>query len=53
MSNDVYAAMMARGFSGEIRAYSTYRMTTRDWLALVAALAIAVGAVLAGRLLPS
>ncbi len=29
MSNDVYAAMLARGFSGEMRTYSAYRMTTR------------------------
>ena len=34
MSNDVYAAMLARGFSGEMRTYSTYRMRARDWLAL-------------------
>jgi cobalt/nickel transport system permease protein len=53
MSNDVYAAMLARGFSGEIRAYSTYRMTGGDWLALVVALVIAVLAVLGGRILPA
>ena len=27
MSNDVYAAMLARGFTGEMRSYTTYRMT--------------------------
>ena len=32
MSNDVYAAMLARGFTGEMRTYTTYRMTRRDWL---------------------
>ncbi len=53
MSNDVYAAMMARGFTGEIRAYSSYRMTARDWLALAGAILIAVLAVLAGRLVPA
>ena len=25
MSNDVYAAMLARGFTGEMRAYRAYR----------------------------
>ena len=28
MSNDVYAAMLARGFTGRIRSYNSYRMTT-------------------------
>jgi cobalt/nickel transport system permease protein len=45
MSNDVYAAMLARGFGGRIRSYSTYRMRSADWLALCAALVIAVAAV--------
>ena len=36
MSNDVYAAMLARGFTGQVRSYSAYRMTDgADWLALV------------------
>ncbi len=41
MSNDVYAAMLARGFTGEMRAYSPYRMHGRDWLALSATIAAA------------
>ncbi len=49
MSNDVYAAMVARGFTGEVRVYSTYRMRLADWFALASALAVAVIAVLAGR----
>jgi len=49
MSNDVYAAMAARGFTGEIRSYSAYRMTTTDWIALVASIGIAVATVIAGR----
>ncbi len=49
MSNDVYAAMAARGFSGEVRSYSAYRMTARDWAALVAALCVAVAVFLLGR----
>jgi cobalt/nickel transport system permease protein len=52
MSNDVYAAMLARGFTGELRAYSTYRMTAQDWLALAAASALAILAIVAGRWVP-
>jgi cobalt/nickel transport system permease protein len=40
MSNDVYAAMLARGFSGEMRSYTTFAMTTRDWLLLGGTLVI-------------
>ena len=40
MSNDVYAAMLARGFTGEMRTYSAYRMTRRDWLLLAGAIAL-------------
>jgi cobalt/nickel transport system permease protein len=42
MSNDVYAAMLARGFSGEMRSYSTFRMTARDWLLLAASPAVVI-----------
>jgi cobalt/nickel transport system permease protein len=48
MSNDVYAAMVARGFSGEMRTLSELRMRTPDWSALGAAVAVAVVAVVAG-----
>jgi energy-coupling factor transporter transmembrane protein EcfT len=37
ISNDVYAAMMARGFTGAMRSYRSYRMTANDWLALLIA----------------
>jgi cobalt/nickel transport system permease protein len=50
MSNDVYAAMLARGFTGEARTYSTYRMHSADWLGLASVAAVAVVAVLAGRI---
>ena len=50
MSSDVYAAMLARGFTGEMRAYSTFRMTARDWVMLGASLAIAIGLLVADRL---
>jgi cobalt/nickel transport system permease protein len=51
MSNDVYAAMLARGFTGEIRTYSTYRMQASDWLALAATLVVAAVTLPMGRLL--
>jgi cobalt/nickel transport system permease protein len=51
MSNDVYAAMSARGFTGHVRTYSAYRMTATDWTALALSIAIAVAAVVAGRYL--
>jgi cobalt/nickel transport system permease protein len=49
MSNDVYAAMLARGFTGQVRSYTQYRMTTPDWLAVLLALAVAALAVVAER----
>jgi cobalt/nickel transport system permease protein len=52
MSNDVYAAMLARGFTGEARSYTTYRMRFADWAGLALVAAVAVLAVLAGRVLP-
>jgi cobalt/nickel transport system permease protein len=52
MSNDVYAAMAARGFSGSIRSFDAYRMRRADWLALAGAIGAAAGAVVAGRSLP-
>jgi cobalt/nickel transport system permease protein len=52
MSNDVYAAMLARGFGGQIRSYRRARMGGRDWAALAAAIAVGTAATLAGRLGP-
>jgi cobalt/nickel transport system permease protein len=52
MSNDVYAAMLARGFTGEVRVYSTYRMRATDWLSLGGVAAVSVAVVLATRVLP-
>src|SRR5262249_33793478 len=51
MSNEVYAAMAARGFTGEIRTYQTYRMQSADWIALLLAVALAVVIVAAGTYL--
>jgi cobalt/nickel transport system permease protein len=52
MSNDVYAAMLARGFSGEMRALTFYRMASADWAALGGAMVLATTAVLFGHFLP-
>jgi cobalt ECF transporter T component CbiQ/cobalamin biosynthesis protein CbiM len=52
MSNDVYAAMVARGFSGSIRTFADYRMTRSDWTALAGTVAISAAAVVAQRGLP-
>jgi cobalt/nickel transport system permease protein len=49
MSNDVYAAMAARGFSGSIRSLQTFRMRVVDWAALGGAIGVALIAVIAGR----
>jgi cobalt/nickel transport system permease protein len=52
MSNDVYAAMLARGFAGEVRTYATFRLRRAD-VALLAAVAVAAAASLvAGRYVP-
>ena len=51
-SNDVYAAMVARGFSGSIRTFADYRMTRDDWAALAGTVAISAAAVVAQRGLP-
>lgn len=52
MSNDVYAAMVARGFSGSIRTFADYRMTRSDWTALAGTVAISAAAVVAQKGLP-
>lgn len=42
MSNDVYAAMMARGFKGSIHTHQNYQMRTDDWMALSLATGLAL-----------
>ncbi|MEP6776390.1 MAG: energy-coupling factor transporter transmembrane component T, partial [Chloroflexota bacterium] len=49
MSNDVYAAMLARGFTGQVRSYSAYRMTMKDRLALGIAVVASAATLLIGR----
>jgi cobalt/nickel transport system permease protein len=49
MSGDVYSAMLARGFGGEVRTYSTYRAGWLDWAMLTSTLVVAVAAVAVGN----
>jgi cobalt/nickel transport system permease protein len=51
MSNDVYAAMLARGFCGQVRSYSSYKMRSRDWTAMLVAILIAALALWIGWLI--
>jgi energy-coupling factor transporter transmembrane protein EcfT len=51
MSNDVYAAMLARGFTGEIRTYSRFRMRLADWVSIAGACVMAAATLPVGRLL--
>jgi cobalt/nickel transport system permease protein len=48
MSEDVYQAMLARGFQGEMRTIDDYRMRPADWLLLVTCLLMAAAAVYVG-----
>jgi cobalt/nickel transport system permease protein len=49
LSNEVFLAMQARGFRGEVYVLDDFVMARADWLALVAAAALAAAAVWAGR----
>jgi cobalt/nickel transport system permease protein len=49
MSNDVYAAMLARGFDGEVRSFNMYKLAVADVLALAVVASVAVVAVFVGR----
>ena len=48
MSEDVYQAMLARGFQGEMRTIEDYRMRPADWSLLVTSLLMAAVAVYVG-----
>lgn len=41
LSNDVYTAMLARGFTGAMRTYQSYHLRSSDWLTLIATLILA------------
>jgi len=49
LGDEVYMAMLARGFRGEVRLLTEFRMKARDWLAVIVLLAVAAAAVVAGR----
>lgn len=49
LSNDVYLAMLARGFRGEVYLLDDFAMRPRDWLALAAFALVAGAAVWLGR----
>jgi energy-coupling factor transporter transmembrane protein EcfT len=49
LSRDVYDAMQARGFRGEVHVLDEFRMGGRDWIAVAGFAVITAAAVLAGR----
>lgn len=49
LSGDVYLAMQARGFRGEVHLLDDFAMTSLDWVALAAFAALAAAAIWAGR----
>lgn len=52
MSNEVYQAMLSRGFSGRVRTFNDYRMKPRDWaLGALTFVLIAVVLILDRRIL--
>jgi cobalt/nickel transport system permease protein len=46
MSDEVYQAMLARGFTGQVRTLTDYRTTPADWALAVGALSCAIVAIL-------
>jgi cobalt ECF transporter T component CbiQ len=49
MSDDVYQAMVSRGFRGDMRVMQNFQMTAKDWILLAALLTIAALTYMAGR----
>ncbi len=49
MSNEVYMAMQARGFRGEVYILDDFEMQARDWFALVAFATVTIVSILLGR----
>ena len=49
MSGEVYLAMQARGFRGEVYLLDDFRMQARDWCALAAFATVAAASVFLGR----
>jgi cobalt/nickel transport system permease protein len=49
LSHEVYLAMLSRGFDGDVRVLTDFRMKARDYLALTAFLLAAGSAIWIGR----
>ena len=49
MSDDVYHAMISRGFRGDVHLMDDFHMQPRDWVALAAVVAVSGAAFMAGR----
>jgi energy-coupling factor transporter transmembrane protein EcfT len=49
MSDDVYQAMVSRGFRGDMRVMQNFQTTAKDWILLAALLTIAALTYVAGR----
>lgn len=49
MSGDVHQAMLARGFSGELRALADFHMADGDWLLIAAGLLVSAGLLMLDR----
>ena len=50
LSEDVYAAMQARGFRGEVYTLDDFNMKPRDWAALTSLIVLSIAAIWAGHL---
>jgi cobalt/nickel transport system permease protein len=51
LSSDVHSAMLARGFTGEVRTYHRFAMRAADWIAVGGCAVVAAAALAAGMLL--
>ena len=49
LADDVYLAMLSRGFRGDVRLLDPPRMRGRDWMVLLSFIAVAAAAVWSGR----
>jgi energy-coupling factor transporter transmembrane protein EcfT len=49
MSGEVYLAMQARGFRGEVYVLDDFAMQARDWFAMAAFAAVVTASILLGR----
>jgi energy-coupling factor transporter transmembrane protein EcfT len=52
LGGEVYSAMLARGFTGEVRTLSRFRLRRADGLIVIGSVLVAAIALTAARLLP-